>query len=48
MVGPGDIIANGLGGVAAEEYRAGMADPLGQRIGLVEREFGSFTPPPSL
>ena len=38
MVGPGDIIANGLWGMAAEEDRAGVVDPLGQRIGLLERE----------
>src|SRR6516164_6053476 len=38
MVGPGDIIANGLWGMAAEEDRAGVVNTLGQRIGLLERE----------
>ena len=38
MVGPGDIVADGLGGVAAEEDSTRMANSLGQRIGLVDRQ----------
>ena len=29
MVGPGDIVADSLGGMAAEKDGAGMANPLG-------------------
>ena len=39
MVGTGDIVADRLGGMAAEENRARVANPLGQRISFVERQF---------
>src|SRR3984893_17562569 len=39
MVGSTEIVPDGLGGVAAEEYGAGVLNLLGQRIGFVEREF---------
>src|SRR5436190_24051756 len=39
MVGTSDIVADRLGCVTAEKDRPGMIDPLGQRVGLIEREF---------
>src|SRR5215470_3771225 len=42
MVGSGDVIADRFGRMAAEEDRSGMADPLGDRVGLVDREFEVF------
>ena len=38
MVGPRDVVADRLGRVAAEKNRPGMMHPLGQCVGLVERE----------
>jgi len=38
MVGPRNVVADRLGSVAAEKNRSRMMDPLGQRVGLVERE----------
>ncbi len=38
MVGPGDIVADRFGRIAAEKDRAGVVDPLGQRLGVVERQ----------
>jgi hypothetical protein len=39
MAGAGDIVPDGLGRVTAEEDGAGVANPVSQRISLVEREF---------
>src|SRR5262249_53050913 len=39
MVGTGDIVADRLGGMPAEEDRTGMMNPLGQLISLVDRQF---------
>ena len=39
MVGTGDIVADRLGRMAAEEDRTRVANPLGQRIGVIERQF---------
>ena len=39
MVGSGAIIAKRLRGVAAEEYRAGVADFLEQRMRIGDRKF---------
>ena len=38
MVGPNDIIANGLRRPGAKEYRTGMADVVGQRARIGDTE----------
>jgi len=42
MIGPGAIVAQRLGGVAAEENRTGVADLLGERERLLDGEFEMF------
>src|SRR5882762_7137239 len=39
VVRPGDVIADRLGGVAAEENRAGVVHPGGESVGLLDRQF---------
>src|SRR6516164_1608974 len=42
MVGSGDVVANRFRRMAAEKDRSGMADPLGHRVRLVDRELQVF------
>jgi len=38
VVGPGDVVADRLGSVAAEEHCSGVVHPVGEYIGIIERK----------